>query len=64
MEAIEKFMDQNRDRLPDICQGAKAAYDKLSQYYAATDNSPIYSVATAIHPAMRFQYWYDQRWGA
>ncbi|KAF9340130.1 hypothetical protein BGX26_009101, partial [Mortierella sp. AD094] len=29
MEVIEKFMDQNKDRLPDIYQGAKAAYDKL-----------------------------------
>ncbi|KAF9185693.1 hypothetical protein BGZ49_004259, partial [Haplosporangium sp. Z 27] len=60
---IEKFMEQNKDRLPDIYQGAKAAYNKLSQYYSATDNSPIYSVATAIHPAMRFQYWSDQKWG-
>ncbi|KAF9100905.1 hypothetical protein BGX27_000190 [Mortierella sp. AM989] len=64
MEVIEKFIDQNKDRLPDIYQGAKAAYDKLGQYYAATDNSPIYSVVTAIHPAMCFQYWSDQRWEA
>ncbi|KAG0318517.1 hypothetical protein BG000_004159 [Podila horticola] len=64
MEVIEKFIAQNKDRLPDICQGAQAAYDKLAQYYAATDNSPIYSVATAIHPAMCFRYWSDQRWGA
>lgn len=64
MEVIENFMKDNKDRLPEICRGAKAAYDKLGYYYAATDNSPIYSVATAIHPAMRFQYWTDQRWGS
>jgi hypothetical protein len=64
MGVIEKFIAQNKERVPDICQGAQAAYDKLGQYYAATDNSPIYSVATAIHPAMRFRYWADQRWGA
>ncbi|KAF9920641.1 hypothetical protein BGZ67_001099, partial [Mortierella alpina] len=61
---LERFMDENRDRLPDICSGAQAAYDKLKKYYAATDESPIYSVATAIHPAMRFKYWADQNWGA
>ncbi|KAI8600212.1 hypothetical protein EDD21DRAFT_139470 [Dissophora ornata] len=62
MGVIENFIRNNEERLPDICHGARAAYNKLSQYYAATDNSPISSVATAIHPAMRFQYWSDQRW--
>jgi hypothetical protein len=64
MGIIEKFIEDNKECHPDICRGADAAYKKLSQYYAATDNSPIYSVATAIHPAMRFQYWADQRWGS
>lgn len=59
MAAIENFIEENRQRLPDICRGAEAAHAKFAQYYAATDNSPIYSVATAIHPAMRFQYWSD-----
>jgi hypothetical protein len=64
MAMIEGFLRDNKERLPDICCGAQAAYDKLKKYYAATDDSPIYSVATAIHPAMRFRYWTDQRWGA
>jgi len=64
MGIIEDFIKSNKERHPDICRGAQAAYKKLSKYYAATDNSPIYSVATAIHPAMRFQYWTDQRWGS
>ncbi|KAF9367636.1 hypothetical protein BGX21_007192, partial [Mortierella sp. AD011] len=64
MGTIETYIKNNKERFPDICSGAKAAYEKLSQYYAATDDSPIYSVATAIHPAMRFRYWTDQRWGA
>jgi hypothetical protein len=64
MGTIEEFIKINKERLPDICRGAQAAYEKLSKYYSATDNSPIYSVATAIHPAMRFQYWSDQRWGS
>jgi hypothetical protein len=64
MAAIENFIKENRQRLPNICRGADAARANLAQYYAATDNSPIYSVATAIHPAMRFQYWSDQQWKA
>ena len=63
MAKIEKFIEVYKDRLPDICRGAKAAYNKLSKYYARTDDSPIYSVATAVHPAMRFKYWSDQQWG-
>lgn len=28
------------------------------------DALPIYSVVTALHPAMHFDYWTDQGWGA
>lgn len=38
-------------------RGAKAAKDKLLQYYRSTDDTPIYAVATAMHPAMRFDWW-------
>ena len=55
------FMKSNKKRSPDICHAANTAYKKLAKYYAATDKSLIYSVATAIHPAMRFRYWSDQR---
>ncbi|KAG9061078.1 hypothetical protein KI688_007707 [Linnemannia hyalina] len=64
MQEIEDFVERNKERLPDVCLGATAAYNKLKKYYAATDRSPIYSVATALHPAMRFKYWSDQNWGA
>ncbi|KAF9308041.1 hypothetical protein BG003_011699, partial [Podila horticola] len=60
MGIIEDFINTNKECLPDICHGAQATHEKFSKYYAATDNSPIYSVATAIHPAMRFQYWTDE----
>lgn len=62
MGIIKTYINNNKARLPDICHGAQAAYNKLKQYYAATDKSPIYSVATAVHPAMHFQYWDDQEW--
>jgi hypothetical protein len=64
MEIIEQFIKTNKDRYPDICRGAKAAHDKLRKYYRVTDESPIYSVATAIHPAMRYHYWTKQQWGS
>jgi len=62
MGIIETYIKRNRVRHPDICRGAKAAYDKLKKYYAATDKSPIYSVVTALHPAMRFHYWIQEKW--
>lgn len=63
MGVIENFIKNYEEHLPDICHGARAAYKNLSQHYAATNNSPIYSVATAIHAARHFQYWFDQIWG-
>jgi len=64
MTALGNFIEANRQHLPNICHGAEAAHAKFAQHYAATDNSPIYSVATAIYPEMCFQYWIDQQWGA
>ncbi|KAF9404937.1 hypothetical protein BGZ76_006742, partial [Entomortierella beljakovae] len=64
MDTIEKYRREHKDKYPDICHGALAAYNKLRRYYTATDKLPIYSVATALHPAMRFKYWTDQNWGA
>lgn len=62
MQHIEDFRDNNV-RHPDLDRGVKAAFQKLKKYYAATDKSPIYTVATALHPTMRFKYWSDQKWG-
>ena len=41
MEIIEDYIKNNENCHPDIYCGAKAAYEKLGKYYAATDNSPI-----------------------
>lgn len=64
MDTIEDYIEKNEDRLPEICRGAKAAQEKLKKYYSATDKSPIYSVVTALHPAMRYHYWSNQEWGS
>ncbi|KAF9553853.1 hypothetical protein EC968_010055, partial [Mortierella alpina] len=64
MKTLEDFLLLNEGHFPDICQGVSAAYEKLKKYYADTDKSPIYSIATAVHPAMRFQYWTEEKWGS
>ncbi|KAG0331618.1 hypothetical protein BG005_005767, partial [Podila minutissima] len=49
--------------VPDLVRGARAAYKKICKYYAKTDLTPIYSVATVLHPACRFEYWENEGWG-
>jgi hAT family C-terminal dimerisation region len=64
MDAIEDFGSQKNKQefLPDICRGADAAMDKLKKYYSKTDDSPIYAVATALNPRMKFVWWARQKW--
>ncbi|KAF9943600.1 hypothetical protein BGZ70_005728, partial [Mortierella alpina] len=62
MSIIEDFLQADGDRTPDLCRGVRAAYDKLKKYYTNTDSTPIYAVATALHPAMRFKYWAQEEW--
>lgn len=65
LAALEIFRNKssNRTTFPDLCCGVDAAYSKLKTYYVQTDNSPIYAIATALHPGMRFEYWAKQNWG-
>ena len=64
MEKIEQFRDNafNKANLPNLCRRAETGYRKLQKYYGAIDNSPVYAVVTALHPAMRFQYWANKGW--
>jgi hypothetical protein len=65
LAALETFRNKpsHRTTLPDLCCGADAAYSKLKTYYIQTDKSPIYAIATALHPGLRFEYWTNQNWG-
>lgn len=65
LAALEFFRNKpsNKTTFPDLCCGVDAAYSKLKKYYIQTDNSPIYAIATALHPGMRFEYWRKQNWG-
>jgi hypothetical protein len=65
LQTLENFMVNtiNKKEFPELVHGAQAAYKKLSDYYMRTDNSPIYSVAIALHPTCRFDYWRKEEWG-
>ena len=61
---IEQYVqspDNNR-HFPDICKAAKAAHSKLRKYYSSTDLTPIYSVATAMHPDYKLDWWAHAGW--
>ena len=64
MKTLEDFLRINEAIFPDIYQGVTTVYEKLKKYYAETDKSPIYSVATVVYPSMRFQYWIEENWGS
>ena len=57
IEKDDNHNNRRQCRHTDLHRGAAAAKDKLLQYYRSTDNTPIYAVATAMHPAMRFDWW-------
>jgi hypothetical protein len=42
---------------------ASAAREKLVGYYTKTDTTPVYAVATAMDPRMRFNWWKANDWG-
>lgn len=60
------------DRLDDVIaseddlilvQAAIQGRTKLLKYYSKTDSTPVYAVATAMDPRMRFHWWNVQKWG-
>jgi hypothetical protein len=42
---------------------AEQGKKKLVDYYSKTDSTPIYAVATAMDPRMRFNWWSANDWG-
>lgn len=38
------------------------AKQKLMNYYARTDDQPLYAIATAMDPRAKYQWWYDEKW--
>ncbi|KJZ75910.1 hypothetical protein HIM_04734 [Hirsutella minnesotensis 3608] len=42
--------------------GVLAAWSKINTYYELTDQSPIYRMAIALHPAYQFEYFREKWW--
>ncbi|KAI7862883.1 ribonuclease H-like domain-containing protein [Mucor mucedo] len=53
------ILQMNKDKLP---FGIKNAYKKLEEYHSKTDDSNVYSIATAMDPRYKYQYWRDNDW--
>ncbi|EJP62011.1 transposase-like protein [Beauveria bassiana ARSEF 2860] len=47
---------------PYYSAGVLAAWSKINAYYELTDQSPIYRMAIALHPAYQFEYFREKWW--
>ncbi|KJZ70326.1 hypothetical protein HIM_10294 [Hirsutella minnesotensis 3608] len=47
---------------PHYSRGVLAAWSKINTYYELTDQSPIYRMAIALHPAYQFEYFREKWW--
>jgi len=68
MTVYNKLIDQLEDVIanednPALKRAAEQGRTKLLKYYAKTDSTPVYAVATAMDPRMRFNWWRVQQWG-
>jgi hypothetical protein len=58
------IMDANSEGAlpPYYSAGVLAAWSKINTYYGLTDQSPIYRMAIALHPAYQFEYFREKWW--
>ncbi|KAF9301744.1 hypothetical protein BGZ91_009508, partial [Linnemannia elongata] len=61
IDMLEEFIEQEAD--PSLKQAAIHGKQKLLGYYSKTDSTPVYAVATAMDPRMRFDWWGANDWG-
>lgn len=62
IDHLEEFID-NLENDVTLRQAAIQAKEKLLLYYSKTDSTPIYAVATAMDPRMKFNWWRVNDWG-
>lgn len=59
---IDEMDEDDESALPPYyTAGVLAAWLKINKYYKLTDESPIYRMAIALHPAYKFDY-FRQKW--
>ncbi|KAL3954476.1 hypothetical protein ACCO45_010039 [Purpureocillium lilacinum] len=62
-EEIHGMDADSKDALPPYYSaGVLAAWSKINTYYELTDESPIYRMAIALHPAYQFEYFREKWW--
>ena len=61
IDHLEEFIDTTDDLT--LKAAASTAKGKLVGYYTKTDSTPVYAVATAMDPRMRFNWWNANEWG-
>jgi len=62
-DKIDLMDADDKDALPPYYSaGVLAAWSKINTYYELTDQSPIYRMAIALHPAYRFEYFREKWW--
>jgi hypothetical protein len=60
IDTLEDFIEKEENPL--LKQAAIQGRNKLLKYYSKTDLTPVYAVATAMDPRMRFNWWRAQGW--
>ena len=61
MDDLEEFQSISRNESA-LKAAALKAQKKLQGYYARTDQTTVYAVATAMDPSLKYQYWIDEEW--
>ena len=60
IDTLEEFIEQETDL--SLKEAAILGKQKLLKYYSKTDSTPVYAVATAMDPRMRFDWWGANDW--
>ncbi|KFH70213.1 hypothetical protein MVEG_03064 [Podila verticillata NRRL 6337] len=60
IDTLEEFIEQETN--PSLLRAAIQGKQKLLDYYSKTDSTPVYAVATAMDPRMRFDWWSANDW--
>ncbi|PKC55036.1 hypothetical protein RhiirA1_354773, partial [Rhizophagus irregularis] len=61
IDELEEYCD-NCDSSDDIVTAVKAGIKKLETYYAKTDETTMYTVATILDPRLKLGYYEDHKW--
>ncbi|CAB4490884.1 unnamed protein product [Rhizophagus irregularis] len=61
IDELEDYCESH-DSSSDIVIATKAGIEKLERYYAKTDDTNMYTVATVLDPRLKLGYYEDHKW--